>query len=274
MAELNPAREPDGRVGRNTDPPRRFISTSKDGLSGFWTAKSDEQLASENAALAVHQAEIIATNLRHTPQAVAAAQAERAASELQRWNARWPDPRQALRDAHGTLHQAETALGQCRAHLVLATAHIGQCEAGVERTRLAVEEVRRRQSAALREQLTGTAPGAKLDERDETEAMDNAERARRGLIVAQAAEADIAASVRGAEQTVAEAKRRVEECARAVCHQALREKREELGRLERQAETVRDQTFQLQAALDYQPQRWTAHLQKLLIDPEALLSPE
>jgi hypothetical protein len=274
MPELNPVREPSGRVGQTTDPPRRFISTSADGLSGFWTTKSDAELTAENAAFAAQQAEIVRQNLAYMPQAVAAAQAARETNELQHWQQRWPDPQQALRDAHNTLHQAETALGRGRNDVASAASHIAQCQAEVERTQNAVEAICKAQSARLREQLAGNGKAPLDDDPAEPAAMTAAEKARRSLVVAQVAERDIGQSIAAAEAEVVVARRNVETAARAVCTAELRAKRAELDELEQRVEAVRQQVFDLVATQDYMPPRWPAYLRRLLVEPDSPLTPE
>jgi hypothetical protein len=283
MAELRPFTPPlpVGPVAAPRERPRRFVSTSSDGLSGYWTSKTDQEIEIENAALAAERARIAEQNLRYTPVAIAQAAAVREADELRRFQERWPDPRQSLRDAHNALHEAEDTLAQCREHAVSGAAHIAQCEVEAAHAQAAVETIRQAQTARLRQQLTGRAPTglaaltamAAIDDPVETEAMASAEKARRALIVARAAAADLSGTVREAETAVAAAKRRIEECARAVCAEAARECARELADLERQVEVVRHRLWDFQAVQDY-PQaagRWAAHLRLLLSDPEAAL---
>jgi hypothetical protein len=82
MAELTLPREPGAIPGTGRERQRRFVSTSSDGLSGFWTFQSDAEIAAANAALAAEQAAIVQQNLRYTPGAVAQAAAAREANEL------------------------------------------------------------------------------------------------------------------------------------------------------------------------------------------------
>jgi hypothetical protein len=278
MAELRPFTPPPavGPVSGPRERPRRFISTSPDGLSGFWTSESDEEIAAENAALAAERARIAEQNLRYTPVAIAQAAAEREAAELRAFAEAWPEgPRAGLRIAHDNLRTAEAALRQCQGHARAANDHVAQCRAEVERTAAVVEAIRQRQSTALRDRLAGVAIAPSVaanDERAEAEAMTAAEKARRGLVLAQATADDIAATVRNAEGAVAAAKRRIEECARALCTQAARERRSELAELERQAEALKRHIWDLEAVRDYpQAARWQPHLQLLLTDPEASL---
>jgi hypothetical protein len=274
MAELTFPREPGAIPGTARERQRRFVSDGRDG--GYWTFLSPQEEQAANERLNAERAANLAVNLSYTPSAVAAATAVHEANELRAFNERWPDPRQSLRDAHNALREAADALRQCHEHAITATAHVGQCEVEAAHAQAAVETIRQAQTARLRQQLTGRAPTglaalAAIDDPVETEAMTSAEKARRSLIVARAAAADLGEAVGTAEAAVAAAKRQIEAAARAVCSAALREVRIELAALEEKAEAVRRHSWDLAAVGDYAPGRWAAHLRKLLDDPEASL---
>jgi hypothetical protein len=280
MAELSPVADRPA-VGPVAAPrgekPRRFIATSPDGLSGYWTSQTDAEIAAANAALNAERARIAAANLAFTPVAVAKAAAEREAAELRAFAEAWPQgPRAGLRLAHDNLRTAEEALAQHRRHAMAANDHVAQCRAAAARTATVVEAIRRAQSARLQDRLAGMAVAASIvanDEQDEAQAMADAEKARRAVIVAQSAAADLGAAVRTAEAAVTARRREVEAAARAVCVEAGRECARELVELERQVEAVRHRLWDFQAVTDYPAAagRWAAHLRKLLDDPEASL---
>jgi hypothetical protein len=277
MAELRPFTPPPavGPVSGPRERPRRFVDDGRGG--GYWTALTVEEEQAANARLNAERNANIAAGLAYTPSAVAAATAAREANELRAFQERWPDPRQSLRDAHNALREAADALRQCQEHAITATAHVGQCEVEAAHAQAAVETIRQAQTARLRQQLTGRASALAavpaIDDPVETEAMASAEKARRSLIVARAAAADLSGTVREAETAVAAAKRQIEAAAKAVCVEALRQVRIELAALEEKAERVRRHSWDLAAAGDYAPARWAAHLRKLLDDPEAFLEP-
>jgi hypothetical protein len=227
--------------------------------------------------LNAERARIAEQNLRYTPVAIAQAAAVREAAAVRAFAEAWPEgPRAGLRIAHDNLRTAEDALAQHQKHAMAANDHVAQCRAEVERTAAAVEAIRQRQSTALRDRLAGVAVAASIvanDEQAEAAAMADAEKARRAVIVAQSAAADLGEAVRNAEAAVAAAKREVEAAAKAVCVEAARECARELADLERQVEVVRHRLWDFQAVQDY-PQaagRWAVHLQQLLADPEAAL---
>src|SRR6516225_5317485 len=100
--------------------PRRFISTSRDGLSGFWTVKTDEELAADEVAAKQQHDAMIAQALRLHPTIAAQAAAEREAAQQAAWDQQWPDPRAQLRSAHAVLREAETELAKLRRHATAA----------------------------------------------------------------------------------------------------------------------------------------------------------
>jgi hypothetical protein len=275
MAELNrvsghpgiaPVRAPSG------EKPRRFISTSADGLSGFWTTKSDEELAAEaDAAKAQHDARV-EQGLAWHPFIAAQRQAEREAAQLAAWNEQWPNPRAQLRAAHETLRTAEAALAQHRDQAGAAAAHVAEREAGVERAQSEVETARKAQTARLKDRLAGNG-GAVPDGDDPAEAaaMRDAERARRLLVVAQAAQADIEVEVGNAEDAVDREKRRVEQAALATIEKTRQAVEVEWAAAQQRVADLQAQLSGLRIDRRYGSANWPAPLRKLLVDPEAPL---
>jgi hypothetical protein len=253
--------------------PRRFISTSTDGRSGFWTVKSDEELTADAAAAkALHDARI-AQSLQWHPSIAGQRQAEREAAQQQAFDERWPDPRAALRSAHAVLREAEMELLKLRQHATAAAEHTAQCEAEVKHSSAAVEVIRTVQAGRLRARLAGnddTSPDD--DDPAHAEVLSIVHRADRALSVALTAHAGIAVEVANAEDAVARAKARTVECARALCTQAAREGRVKLSELEQQADGLRQQLWPLESVRDRpRPAEWQPWLRKLLDDPEAPL---
>jgi hypothetical protein len=71
---------------------------------------------------------------------------------------------------------------------------------------------------------------------------------------------DIAADLRTPEIAVVTAKRRVEECAKALCTQAAREGRGGLAGLETRVDVLKHHIWDLEAVRDYpQTGRWPPH---------------
>jgi hypothetical protein len=252
--------------------PRRFISTSTDGLSGYWTTKSDEELAADEAAAKVQHDALVAQALELHPTIAAERQAEREAVQLAAWNAQWPDPRASLRAAHNELHSAEGVLAKHRDQGRAAAAHVAERAAGVERAQQEVETVRREQAARLRARLAGNG-GAAPDGDDPAEvlAMRDGERARRLLAVAQAALTDIEASVEEAQDAVDREKRRVEQAALATIEKTRQAVEAELTVAQQVVTNLQSRMISLRVDHRYSSASWRPNLRRLLVDPEAPL---
>jgi hypothetical protein len=275
MPELHPMSPPDGTVGTVRGKSRRIVNLPDGSSYSTPLSEAEEQLANER--LNAERAAIIQQNLSRMPVAVAQAVAAREAAEERAFNEQWPDPRQSLRDAHAARQAALAHAATCREQASAAAAYIAQCTTAVEHTRNVVGNIRQQQAARLKAQLAGAAGRpARLDRPDddaaEVAAMREAEKARRSLALGEAAQGDIAAAQRNAEAAVSAAQRKVEEAAKAVCQQAYRELRGEIAAREAATERLRRRSWDLQAAVDYQPQRWRPHLRKLVEDdPEGPL---
>jgi hypothetical protein len=258
---------------RSLEKPRRWVSTSADGLSGRWTSLSEaEEAELDRRSRAEHDARV-AIGRAFTPAAMALTEEQREAAVRAQFTEQWPQgPRQHLRQAHRALAEAEAELARRREHAVAAAAHVLTCEEEARRTQCVVEEIRHQAAVGLQARLTGLSTVVlKGDEAAEAEAMAVAERSRRSLVVARDAEAGIAGGVSEAEAGVRSCRAAVERAAKAVCTEADREIRAELAVLEERVKTMRRRSWDLQAVADYPPARWQPHLRALLVDPEASL---
>jgi hypothetical protein len=273
MAELRPVSAHPG-VGPVRAPrgerSRRFISTSKDGLSGFWTSKSDEELAADADAAKAQHAALVAQALQLHPTIAAQAAADREAARLAAWNEQWPDPRAQLRSAHETLCTAEATLAKHRDQAGAASAHVNERESAVERAQSEVETVRREQAARLRARLAGNG-GAVPDGEDpaEAEAMRGAERCRRLLAVAKSAQDDIAIEVGNAEDAVGRAKQQVENAARALIEKTRQTAEAEWTAAQQVVTNLQGRMISLRIDSCYSSASWSVNLRRLLDDPEA-----
>jgi hypothetical protein len=252
--------------------PRRFVSTSTDGLSGYWTTKSDEELAADEVAAKAQHDALVAQSLRLHPTIAAERQAEREAAQQAAWNQQWPNPRQSLRAAHETLCAAAASLAQHRDHAASAKAHLTEREVGVERAQSEVETVRKAQTDRLKDRLAGNGdPVPDGDDPAEAAAMRDAERARRLLAVARSALSDIEAEVETAGGEVRRAQTRVEAAAAAVITKAQQSVEAELTVAQQRVAELQAQLSALRVDHRYGSANWRPNLRRLLTDPEAPL---
>jgi hypothetical protein len=275
MAELRPVSGHPG-VGIVRAPasekPRRFISTSQDGLSGFWTSKSDEELAADAAAAKAQHDAHVAQSLQWHPSFAAERQAAQEAAQQRAFDERWPDPRQSLRDAHAQLREVEATLARCREHATAAAAHTALCEAEVKHSSEAVEEIRRAQAGRLRARLAGngdTSPDD--DDPAHAEVLSIVDKADRALSVALTAQAGIAASVQQAEDEVGRAKQQVEAAAAAVIEKTRQTAEAEWSAAQQVVTNLQSRMISLRIDTRYSAQTWPAPLRALLTDPEAII---
>jgi hypothetical protein len=276
MAELRAiANRPDVGLVRApaSEKPRRFVSTSADGRSGFWTSKSDEELAADEAAAKAQHDAMIAQSLRWHASVAAQAVAEREAAQQAAFDERWPNPREQLRAAHAQLREVDGVLAKHRNQAGAARAHLIEREDALGRAEQEVETVRREQTARLRAQLAGNGGAASdgADDPVETAAMRDGERARRLLVVAQAAQADIAIEVENAAAAVRRAQAQVEACALAVITKAQRSVEGELTVARQRVADLQTQLTALRIDTRYSAAHWRPNLRRLLLDPEAPL---
>jgi hypothetical protein len=269
MAELRriPARPGVGPV-RSPEKPRRFVSDNRGG--GYWTYQTVAEEAEQDRLAKEQRAAQLAQSLQWHPAIAAERQAEREAAQQQAFDRQWPDPRAQLRSAHNELHAAEATLARCRDQAGAAAAHVAERAAGVERAQSEVETARREQTARLRARLAGNG-GALLDDADPAEAaaMRDAERARRLLAVAQAAQADIEESVKQAEDEVGRAKMRVEQCALATIEKTRQAVEAEWSTAQQRVAELQAKLGELRVDVRYSSANWPPRLRALLTDSEA-----
>jgi hypothetical protein len=273
MAELRPIPDHPG-IGIVRAPasekPRRFISTSADGRSGFWTNKSDEELAADEAAAKQHHDELVAQSLRLHPSIAAQAAAEREAAQLAAWNAAWPNPRAQLRAAHEILCTTEATLARCRGQAAAARAHLIEREDALGRAEQEVETIRREMTARLRARLAGN--GAAPDGADdpaETAAMRDGERSRRLLVLAKSAQADIEVEVGNAADAVSRAKQQVEQAALAVIEKTRQVVEVEWSAAQQRVAGLQAKLGELRVDHRYGSANWRPNLRRLLVDADA-----
>jgi hypothetical protein len=274
MAELRRVSSfPGVGLVRSPEKPRRFVSTSKDGLSGFWTSKSDEELAAEAAAAKQQHDAMIAQSLRWHPTVAAERQAERAAAQQRDFDRQWPDPRQSLRDAHERLGNAETELAKLRQHATAAAEHTMRCEVEVERSSEAVEAIRRAQAGRLRAWLAGNDDTSPDDDDDpaHAEVLSIVDKADRELSVALTAQAGIAVEVENAEAAVARAQTQVEKAAQALIEKTRQAAEADWVAAQQRAAELQTRMISLRIDVRYSSANWKAPLRALLTDPEAII---
>jgi hypothetical protein len=255
---------------RSPERPRRFVSDGRGG--GYWTYQTVEGEAEQDRLAKEQRAAQLAQSLAWHPAVAAARQAEREAAQQQAFDRQWPDPRAALREAHGRLREVEATLAKLRQHATAAAEHTARCEDEVKRSSEAAEEIRTAQAARLRERLAGngdTSPDD--DDPAHAEVLSTVDRADRALSVALTAQADIEASVKQAEDEVGRAKQQVEVAAAAVIEKTRQAVEAEWTAAQQRAADLQTRMVELRVDQRYSSANWKAPLRALLTDPEAVV---
>jgi hypothetical protein len=256
---------------RSPERPRRFVSDGRGG--GYWTHQTPEEEADADRLAKQQRDAQLAQSLAWHPSLVAERQAEREAAQQRAFDQQWPNPRQSLRNAHDELRAADATLAKHRDQSGAASAHVAERAAGVERAQSEVETVRREQTARLRAQLAGNG-GAIPDGADdpaEAAAMRAAERARRLLVLAKSAQADIEVEVEEAQGEVRRAQAQVEKAAQALIEKTRRDVEADWAAAQQRVAELQAQLFGLRIDPRYSSASWRPNLRKLLVDPEAPL---
>jgi hypothetical protein len=246
---------------------RRWVPTSADGKSGYFTTQSVEEEAEAAARQAAEKAVILASALARTPAALAEAEAQREAAAAARFAEQWPNgPRAGLRQAHVNLRESESDLARRQEVFATALAHcsaVAARQTELEGTKSVDDE---RLVRAIRESIEG---GQQIPASSESDVDRELASVRQDFEFAERVCFELAATVREAEAAIRSCRRRIGIAALAVIEEARKTAESELRAAEQVVEGLISRVISLRVDSRYGSSNWPAPLKALLSDPEA-----